>query len=149
MLQTLLRQNQSIPIHWYLFLSLKKKFMQYKRALGTEFLQRTEHTLVTSSHQVSTQISSQTRLVVLESQQMRKGSNDFNRQESISFNHYPLGKRSCGRGDRTFLTYHVIIRVIMALSVKASHPKWLLYQVGFFYIFTKWINFFVLSRNIT
>ena len=79
---------------------------------------------------------------------MRKGSNDFNRQESISFNHYPLGKRSCGRGDRTFLTYHVIIRVIMALSVKASHPKWPLYQVGFFYIFTKWINFFLFC-NVT
>ena len=61
---------------------------------------------------------------------------DFNRWESITFNHYPLGKRSCGRGGRTFLIYHVIIKAIMALWVKALHSKWPLYQVGFFYIFT-------------
>ena len=40
---------------------------------------------------------------------------DFNRRESITFNHYPLGKRSCGRGGRMFLIYHVIIKAIMAL----------------------------------
>ena len=40
---------------------------------------------------------------------------DFNRRESITFNHCPLGKRSCGRGGRTFQIYHVIIKAIMAL----------------------------------
>ena len=66
---------------------------------------------------------------------MRKVSYDFNRWEPVTFSHYLfkfVGKRSCGRVDRTFQIYQVIIKVIMTLLVEPSHRDWPLYQVRCF-----------------